>query len=203
MTTELLPPYKVMTVHRPWTVQTGGGGWFHHTLFSAAGSGPGRQWPVFSFSPGGVSVQHQWKTGAGVRDLIWPQIRLDYRLDLCVCWHQQEVETLTLTPLSVHQFTVECEWQRQVSRTLSVSVPHVLSFGELSWRNSHTHTHTHADCTVVAVAGSGAVSELGHNSSSHVYETSSPSVQGWAPVTSPSTPLVSFTLLSFNIFTRY
>ncbi|XP_008327156.1 GPI inositol-deacylase [Cynoglossus semilaevis] len=27
------------------------------------------------------------------------------------------------------QFTVECEWQRQVSRTLSVSVPHVLSFG--------------------------------------------------------------------------
>uniref|UniRef100_A0A3P8WAI7 GPI inositol-deacylase n=1 Tax=Cynoglossus semilaevis TaxID=244447 RepID=A0A3P8WAI7_CYNSE len=26
------------------------------------------------------------------------------------------------------QFTVECEWQRQVSRTLSVSVPHVLSF---------------------------------------------------------------------------
>lgn len=59
-----------------------------------------------------------------------------------MCWHQQEVETLTLTPLSVHQFTVECEWQRQVSRTLSVSVPHVLSFGELSWRNSHTHTHT-------------------------------------------------------------
>lgn len=28
------------------------------------------------------------------------------------------------------QFTVECEWQRQESQTVSVAVPHVLSFGE-------------------------------------------------------------------------
>lgn len=31
--------------------------------------------------------------------------------------------------LNGKQFTVECEWQRQVSQTLSVPVPHVLSFG--------------------------------------------------------------------------
>ncbi|XP_076012185.1 GPI inositol-deacylase isoform X2 [Genypterus blacodes] len=31
--------------------------------------------------------------------------------------------------LSGKQFTVECEWQRQESQTLSVPVPHVLSFG--------------------------------------------------------------------------
>lgn len=35
--------------------------------------------------------------------------------------------------LSGLQFTVECEWQRQESQTLSVPVPHVLSFGELSY----------------------------------------------------------------------
>jgi hypothetical protein len=29
----------------------------------------------------------------------------------------------------VFQFTVECEWQRQEAQTVSVSVPHVLSFG--------------------------------------------------------------------------
>ncbi|XP_017294120.2 GPI inositol-deacylase [Kryptolebias marmoratus] len=34
--------------------------------------------------------------------------------------------------LNGKQFTVECEWQRQESVTLSVSVPHVLSFGFLS-----------------------------------------------------------------------
>lgn len=32
--------------------------------------------------------------------------------------------------LSALQFTVECEWQREESQTLSVAVPHVLSFGE-------------------------------------------------------------------------
>ncbi|KAM4561752.1 GPI inositol-deacylase isoform 1-T1 [Fundulus diaphanus] len=31
--------------------------------------------------------------------------------------------------LNGKQFTVECEWQREASQTLSVSVPHVLSFG--------------------------------------------------------------------------
>ncbi|XP_053733811.1 GPI inositol-deacylase [Synchiropus splendidus] len=31
--------------------------------------------------------------------------------------------------LNGKQFTVECEWQRQQAQTLSVSVPHVLSFG--------------------------------------------------------------------------
>lgn len=31
--------------------------------------------------------------------------------------------------LNGRQFTVECEWQRQASQTLSVPVPHVLSFG--------------------------------------------------------------------------
>uniref|UniRef100_A0A3Q4I099 GPI inositol-deacylase n=1 Tax=Neolamprologus brichardi TaxID=32507 RepID=A0A3Q4I099_NEOBR len=31
--------------------------------------------------------------------------------------------------LSALQFTVECEWQREESQTLSVAVPHVLSFG--------------------------------------------------------------------------
>ncbi|CAL8326789.1 unnamed protein product [Lota lota] len=31
--------------------------------------------------------------------------------------------------LNGKQFTVECEWQRQESQTVSVSVPHVLSFG--------------------------------------------------------------------------
>ncbi|MEQ2278628.1 hypothetical protein AMECASPLE_000868 [Ameca splendens] len=31
--------------------------------------------------------------------------------------------------LNGKQFTVECEWQREESQTLSVSVPHVLSFG--------------------------------------------------------------------------
>ncbi|XP_067459040.1 GPI inositol-deacylase isoform X1 [Thunnus thynnus] len=31
--------------------------------------------------------------------------------------------------LNGKQFTVECEWQRQASQTLSVPVPHVLSFG--------------------------------------------------------------------------
>ncbi|XP_041857330.1 GPI inositol-deacylase isoform X2 [Melanotaenia boesemani] len=31
--------------------------------------------------------------------------------------------------LNGKQFTVECEWQRQESQTLSISVPHVLSFG--------------------------------------------------------------------------
>uniref|UniRef100_A0A3B4TSM5 GPI inositol-deacylase n=1 Tax=Seriola dumerili TaxID=41447 RepID=A0A3B4TSM5_SERDU len=36
---------------------------------------------------------------------------------------------MTIQDVSVPQFTVECEWQRQESQTLSVPAPHVLSFG--------------------------------------------------------------------------
>uniref|UniRef100_A0A3P9C958 GPI inositol-deacylase n=1 Tax=Maylandia zebra TaxID=106582 RepID=A0A3P9C958_9CICH len=38
-------------------------------------------------------------------------------------------ELVKVVCLSALQFTVECEWQREESQTLSVAVPHVLSFG--------------------------------------------------------------------------
>lgn len=48
-------------------------------------------------------------------------------------WIITHVALLQMTNvcLFVPQFTVECEWQRQASQTLSVPVTHVLSFGKL------------------------------------------------------------------------
>lgn len=42
-------------------------------------------------------------------------------------WEAWSFQPLSLYPF---QFTVECEWQRQEMQTVTVPVPHILSFGE-------------------------------------------------------------------------